>query len=206
MTAGRGIVHSERTPADARRRPEASLFGVQTWVALPKPAEEAAPEFAHHEAETLPEIEDDGVRVRLIAGTLGGRQSPLAVFSPMFFADAALDAGARLDVPAEHEERTIYVAEGRITIGGAGFENGRLLVLRPGQTVPIAASAQSRLLLLGGAPLDGPRHLWWNFLSSSRDRVEHAKLDWRAGRFAALTAAGEHLHAPVCVGVEEARP
>jgi len=164
MTAGRGIVHSERTPAEARRQPGASLFGAQTWVALPKHAEDMAPGFAHHEAETLPEIEDNGVRLRLIAGTLGGLQSPVAVFSPMFLAGAALDAGARFDVPAEHEERAIYVAAGRIAVGATGFESGRLLVLSPGQTAPIAASTQSRLLLLGGAPIDGHRHLWWNFV------------------------------------------
>jgi redox-sensitive bicupin YhaK (pirin superfamily) len=183
MTAGSGIVHSERTPPEIRGQEGARLFGIQTWVALPKPHEETAPAFAHHAAETLPVIEQPGMRIRLIVGTLCGARAPVAVFSDMFYADAALAAEARLDLGAEHEERAIYVAEGSIQIAGASFDAGQLLTLRSGVTAVVAAMQPSRLLLFGGEPLDGPRHLWWNFVSSSQERIEQAKEDWRAGRF-----------------------
>ena len=183
MTAGSGIVHSERTPPEIRGQAGERLFGIQTWVALPKPHEETTPAFAHHPAETLPVIEQPGIRIRLIVGTLFGARAPVAVFSDMFYADAALAARARLDLAAEHQERAIYVVEGSIEIGGASFDAGRALTLRSGAAAVVSATRPSRLLLFGGEPLDGPRHLWWNFVSSSQERIEQAKEDWRAGRF-----------------------
>jgi hypothetical protein len=182
MTAGRSIVHSERTPPELRAG-QSSLFGIQTWVALPKGREETAPGFAHHAADALPVIEDRGKRLRLIAGSLYGERAPVEVFSEMFYADATLSAAARLDLPAEHEERGAWVAEGRIEVGGDVFDAGQMLVFRPGGVVVIKALNPARLILFGGEAMDGPRHLWWNFVSSSAERIEQAKADWKAGGF-----------------------
>ncbi|HLT89516.1 MAG TPA: pirin family protein [Woeseiaceae bacterium] len=195
MTAGRGIVHSERSD-ERQRREESPLFGIQVWVALPKAAEETEPAFAHHGADELPVFEDDGARVRLIAGTLAGQRSPVRTFSEMFYADAVLSAGGRLPVSPEHEERAIYVATGAVEIAGQRFEAGRLLVLHPGDTVMIAAPEAARVLLLGGAPMDGPRHIWWNFVSSSRERIQAAAEDWRAGRFDRVPGETEFIPLP----------
>jgi hypothetical protein len=174
MTAGCGIVHSERTAPELRAG-ESSLFGIQTWVALPKGREETAPGFAHHAADALPVIEDRGRRLRLIAGSLYGERAPVEVFSEMFYADATLSAAARLDLPAEHEERGAWVAEGRIEIGGDVFDAGQMLVFRPGGVVVIKALDPARLILFGGESMDGPRHVWWNscrarWSASSRPR------------------------------------
>jgi hypothetical protein len=196
MTAGRGIVHSERTPPELRAREDVRLFGVQTWVALPKAFEETAPAFAHHRADQLPVLEEPGKRLRLIVGTLYGARSPVVVFSEMFYADAELRNGARLDIPAEHAERAIYVVAGRIEIAGAPIDAGRLIVLGPGADIAIAASGAARLLLFGGAPMDGPRRLWWNFVSSSQERIEQAKEDWKAGRFAPVPGETEFIPLP----------
>jgi redox-sensitive bicupin YhaK (pirin superfamily) len=185
MTAGRGIAHSERSPtppgADAGR-----LFGIQSWVALPKRHEETAPSFTHQTPAELPVIEGEGVRLRVIAGALYSMRSPTPTFSDMFYADAMLDAGARLNFPAEHEERAAYIVTGDIELAGERFAAGQLLVFRPGDAIPIRAAGAARLLLLGGEPMDGPRHLWWNFVSSSNERIEQAKADWQAGRFGAV--------------------
>jgi hypothetical protein len=183
MTAGRGIVHSERTPAAARSG-EAVLAGVQLWVALPQAHEETAPAFAHHGMDALPEIAGKGTRVRLIAGALYGARSPVATLSELFCVDAALGPGARLDVPSDHEERGVYVLEGGVTIAGEDFGPEELVVLKPGAAAAVSARGPTRLLILGGATMDGPRHVWWNFVASSGDRIEAAKADWRAGRFA----------------------
>lgn len=196
MTAGSGIVHSERTPPEARRQALSNLHGIQTWVALPKSREETAPAFAHHAAETLPVIEEPGKRIRLIVGTLYGARAPVAVFSEMFYADVQLDTGARLALGPEHEERAVYIAEGRVGIGDARFESGQLAVFRPGETVVFAPDRPSRLLMFGGERLDGPRHLWWNFVSSSAERIEQAKEDWRAGRFAPVPGETERIPLP----------
>jgi redox-sensitive bicupin YhaK (pirin superfamily) len=196
MIAGRGIAHSERTPPELRAQDRSRLFGIQTWVALPKDREEMAPSFAHYGEGVLPVIEGEGKRVRLIAGTLYGARAPVHVLSEMFYADAVLSAGSRIEVPAEQQERAIYVAEGRIEIAGEPFEAGRLLVLYPGDIVVIAANAPARLLLFGGEPMDGPRHLWWNFVSSSRERIEAAKQDWKAGRFGTVVGDSEFIPLP----------
>ena len=182
MTAGRGIVHSERTPPELRTT-GTRLFGIQTWIGLPNDREEVEPSFVHHAESALPMLEGDGKHVRVIAGEFQGARSPLAVFSETLYADAALAAGARLEVPPDYRERAIYIVEGRIAIAGDLFEAGRMLVFSPGDAILVDAIAQARCLLLGGEPLDGPRHLWWNFVSSSVERIDQAKADWREGRF-----------------------
>jgi hypothetical protein len=204
MTAGRGIAHSERTGPEVRRS-GGRLFGIQSWVALPAGHEETAPAFAHHGADALPLIEGDGgVRVRLIAGSAWGTCAPVAVLSDLFYADAALEAGARLALPAEYEERAAYVAEGAVTVDGQAFPAGQLLVFRSGAEIVIEAgavadsggAAAARVMLLGGAPMDGPRHIWWNFVSRSTERIEQAKEDWKAGRFPPVPGETEFIPLP----------
>ena len=195
MTAGRGIVHSERSDAELRKGRE-KLFGIQIWVALPKQHEETKPDFAHYGAEALPLIEGDGRSVRVIAGTSFQKTSPVKTLSSLFYADAALQAGARLALGAEHEERAVYLLEGTVEVGGQSFEPGRLLVFSSGDEILVTASSAARLLLLGGEALDGPRHVWWNFVSSSRERIEKAKGDWKAGRFAPVPGDAEFIPLP----------
>ena len=195
MTAGRGIAHSERSP-ESERATGGNLFGIQAWVALPAMAEETAPTFAHHGKEALPVIAGEGKEVRLITGSLYGERSPVPTFTEMFYADARLDAGAKLPLPAEHEERAVYVTDGEVEVAGDRFAAGQLLVFRPGDRITLAATRPSRLLLLGGEPMDGPRHIWWNFVSSRQDRIEQAKADWRAGRFAAVPGETEFIPLP----------
>lgn len=182
MSAGRGIAHSERTAADVRSAGH-PLFGLQAWVALPADEEESAATFAHYGKAELPLIEGEGKNVRVIAGALYGQRSPAAVLSDLFYADVQLIAGASLPLDPEYEERGLYVSEGEIDIAGDRFEAGRLLVFKPGDRITIKAVRPSRFMLLGGASLDGPRHMWWNFVSSRKDRIEQAKEDWKAGRF-----------------------
>jgi redox-sensitive bicupin YhaK (pirin superfamily) len=182
MTAGRGIVHSERTPAAELAR-ERKVFGIQSWVALPKAHEQTAPGFEHIDVSKLPLIQDRGISVRIVAGSLYGLTSPVKTHSDLFYADATLNAGAVLPLPAGHEERGIYVAAGEIEIAGSVFAENRLLVFRPGDAIAVRALKPSRLMLLGGEPMDGPRYIWWNFVSSSRERIEAAKNDWKEARF-----------------------
>ena len=195
MTAGSGIAHSERSDAAARQKP-ARLFGVQSWVALPRRDEETMPSFSHHAKAALPLLEGEGKSVRLIAGSFLGRRSPIEVFSPLFYADAVLGPGTRLQLPAEHEERAAYLVDGNIVLGGQSCAPRQLLVFRPGAEIVLAAPDGARLMLLGGAPLDGPRHIWWNFVSSSRERIEAAKADWRAGRFGAVIGDADFIPLP----------
>jgi redox-sensitive bicupin YhaK (pirin superfamily) len=188
MTAGSGIVHSERTAPRERAR-GATLAGVQAWVALPQADEAIAPAFAHHAAGELPLIEDGGARVRVIAGALGGAVSPAATRSALFYADASLAAGARVALPREHDERAFYVVDGTVTVEGesARYDMGRLVVVRPGAPAVVrAVDTPARIMLLGGAPLDGPRIVWWNFVASSRERIEAAKDQWQAHGFASV--------------------
>jgi redox-sensitive bicupin YhaK (pirin superfamily) len=195
MTAGRGIVHSERTPEPLRIAPS-PVFGIQAWVGLPRAKEEAEPSFVHHGAGSLPVIEGKGRRVRLMIGTLMGARSPVATCSEMLYADATLAAGTRLAFPADHEERAIYVVKGVIELANRSFGTSQLLVLKRGVESAVVAPQGARLLLLGGDPLDGARHIWWNFVSSSQSRIEQAKADWKAGRFAGVPGETEFIPLP----------
>jgi redox-sensitive bicupin YhaK (pirin superfamily) len=196
MTAGRGIAHSERTDLALRARGN-RLFGIQSWVALPKDAEETAPDFAHHPGASLPVVESAGTKLRLIAGEGWGLGAPVAVSSALFYADAVLTPGATLPLPDEHEERAAYVLDGEVEISGDRFEPGRMLVFRARDRLALRAGPRgARLLLLGGAPMDGPRYLFWNFVSSSRERIEQAKADWAHGRFGAVPGESEFIPLP----------
>jgi redox-sensitive bicupin YhaK (pirin superfamily) len=198
MVAGRGIVHSERTPAEARQADEgARLHGIQTWVALPRSHEETAPSFEHHASASLPEIHMPGAVLRLIAGRAFGQQAPAAVFSPMFYLDAALKSGAAVSLPDEYAERAVYVAEGPVEVAGQRCEVGRMALLDAGGSITVRALAKARVLLLGGDRLDGARHIWWNFVSSSPERIEQAKRDWRDRRFDAVPGDDERIPLPV---------
>ena len=195
MTAGRGIVHSERTPPEVRAK-GGRLFGIQIWVALPSADEERDPAFAHTPAEALPVIDGGGARIRIIAGALFGARSPVQTLSELFYADAALATGARLELDAEHEERAVFVAEGSVIVGGEPFVAGQLAILRPRHPALIQAPGAGRVLLFGGATLDGPRHIWWNLVSSSRERIEQAKADWGSGRFPKVPGETEFIPLP----------
>ena len=183
MTAGKGIVHSERT-TEAEKARDRKIYGIQSWVALPKTHEEMPPSFEHVAMARLPVIEDRGIAVRVVAGSLYGARSPVKTHSDLFYADVLLQAGAALPLPVEHEERGIYVLEGEVSVAAQGFEAGRLLVFRPGDAITVRARSNARLMLLGGEPMDGPRYVWWNFVSSSKERIEDAKDDWKQARFA----------------------
>lgn len=188
MIAGNGITHSERT-APERRRAGETLFGIQTWVALPDKDEETAAAFEHVEEERLPLIEDGGASVRLILGSLYGSRAPVKTFSEMFYADALMEPGARLPLSTEHEDRGLYISQGAIEIAGEIYEAGQMMVFRPGDEITITARSRSRLMLLGGETFSGPRYIWWNFVASSREKIDAAKAawaagDWQDGRFA----------------------
>jgi hypothetical protein len=196
MTAGSGIAHSERTPAE-QRQGGAGAFGIQSWVALPKQHEETAPAFFHHGKDTLPEaVQGGGIRIRVIAGSAFGLTSPVATFADTLYCDVAMPAGTRLTVPNEHAERAVLPISGEIAIGGNLVPEGVLLVLKSGMALTIEARSAARLLLIGGEPLDGPRHMWWNFVSSSKDRIEQAKADWKAGRFGQVPGETEFIPLP----------
>ena len=194
MIAGRGIVHSERTPPAVRSGPS-RLHGIQSWVALPKDEEETAPGFAHHPGHTLPTLEADGLRVTLIAGEAMGMRSPVAVASPTLYMDVALAPGARMPLPAEHEERAVYAALGEVRIDGESLPPRAMAVLAPGARVEISAPGGARLMVLGGAAVDGERHIWWNFVSSDAARIERAKDDWRQRRFPSVP--GDDAYTPL---------
>ena len=185
MSAGRGIVHSERETSEAKAATR-RLFGIQAWAALPKTHEESEPAFAHHGTDELPRIAGEGKRVRLVIGEAFGVRSPVVFPHEALFAEAVLAPGAVLPLDPLYEERAIYVASGEVDIAGEKFGEGRLLVFKPGDRISVLATVQSRLMLLGGEPMDGPRHIWWNFVSSSQDRIRQAKEDWRSKRFAVV--------------------
>jgi len=195
MTAGRGIVHSERTPNELR--PAGSrVSGIQLWVGLPSGDEEMAPDFAHVPGARLPVMQEDRMRLRVILGDWEGERSPVDTRSPMFYADAQLDAGSRLTVPADYAERAAYVVEGAIEHDGKAFSAGQLLVFRALADADVTARAHARVLFLGGEPLDGPRFLWWNFVSSNKKRLAQAAEDWRESRFAAIPGEREFIPLP----------
>ena len=197
MTAGSGIAHSERTPPESRQT-GAQIFGVQSWVALPTGYEEIDPTFFHYDVNELPVIEDDGLSVKLIAGSLYGVASPVTTYSEMFYGDVELAAGARISVPTQHEERAAFIVEGTVDLpaDNTSFSAGQLIVFKAGAEVDLtAANDPARLLILGGEPV-GKRHIWWNFVSSSKDRIEQAKLDWRDGNFATVPGETESIPLP----------
>jgi hypothetical protein len=182
MQAGRGIVHSERTSAE-RKRTGQRLFGIQTWMALPEEQEESDPAFVHHSADELPMIDSNGLTARLIAGQAFGVRSPLQTASETLYADVHLAAGAQLPIEPSYEERALYTVSGEINVAGTAFGPAQLLVFRPGDQILVAATANARFMLFGGAPMGGPRYIWWNFVSSRPERIEQAKEEWARGRF-----------------------
>ncbi|MEE4378957.1 MAG: pirin family protein [Candidatus Competibacteraceae bacterium] len=195
MTAGSGITHSERTGPEERAK-LARLHALQIWIALPKAAEETEPSFHHHPASALPLIEQDGVQMRLIAGAAFGQRSPVKTFSAMFYLDVQVPAGRSVALSADLGERAVYVVDGAVEIDNQHFETGKMIVLQPGVEGKIYAAKAARIMLLGGESLEGQRHIWWNFVSSSKERIEQAKADWSAGRFAPVPGETEFIPLP----------
>ena len=184
MVAGHGVTHSERVDGEMLKSPY-ELFGIQTWIALPEEKEDDPADFVHAPKDTLPVLEGEGKELRLILGNAYGERGPVETPSEMFYLDAMLQPGAKLPMPDDHEDRGAYVLEGEVTVAGEVFEPGRMMVFRPGDQVSMTAGDQgARVLLLGGATLNGPRHIWWNFVASSKDKIDAAKEAWRAGDWA----------------------
>jgi redox-sensitive bicupin YhaK (pirin superfamily) len=195
MTAGSGIVHSERSP-DAQRAAGHALHGIQIWVALPKDAEEVAAAFHHHAAATLPVLERKGVRLRLVAGAALGLQAPVQIYAPMFYFAAEFVAGGSFTLPPEYRERAVYALDGDLTVGGESLPKGCMAVLASDVDVVIASDTAARAVVFGGAPLDGERFMWWNFVSSSRERIEQAKRDWAAQAMGQVPGETEFIPLP----------
>ncbi len=201
MVAGHGITHSERTDGQMRGKAQ-SMFGIQAWVALPKDHEDRPADFQHAARADLPVLEGQGKTLRLILGRAYGVTAPVETASEMFYADADLAPGAALPLPDDHEDRGIYVMSGSVAIAGDSFEAGRMVVFRPGDRISVSAGpAGARLMLLGGATLEGPRYIWWNFVASSKERIEEAKEawrreDWQKGRFQ-LPPGDDREHMPL---------
>jgi redox-sensitive bicupin YhaK (pirin superfamily) len=195
MSAGRGIAHSERTAADHRVAGE-PLHGLQCWVALSAGQEEGAPDFVHHDASALPVETGEGKTVRVVAGRFLGLTSPVKTGWDTLMADVTLAAGASLPLDADTEERALYIVSGEVDIAGDRFEAGRLLVFRPGDRITVTATTPARLAVVGGAAMDSPRHIWWNFVSSRKERIEQAKADWKAGRFDGVPGESEFIPLP----------
>jgi redox-sensitive bicupin YhaK (pirin superfamily) len=195
MTAGRGIVHSERGDP-ALRKSARQMFGIQSWVALPKAHEDAEPAFHHHAAAELPRIRMPGVDMRLIAGDAFGETSPVATLSRMFYVAAELEAGAVLTLPPGHEERGVYLVQGDLLVNGRPLPERNLAFVSADESPEIRAKAQSRVMLLGGDKMDGPRHIWWNFVATSREKIESAKQRWREERFAPVPGETESIPLP----------
>ena len=195
MSAGRGIVHSERVDPQSRKS-MGRMYGIQSWVALPKAQEDAEPAFSHHPAATLPRIRMPRVDMRLIAGDAYGEKSPAPTFSRMFYLAAELEAGAVLALPAEHEERGVYLVQGDIAVDGKPLAERQLAFVSSEESIEITASTRSRAMLLGGEKMDSPRSIWWNFVASSKERIEQAKLRWREQRFGAIPGESEFIPLP----------
>lgn len=192
MKAGSGIVHSERTDPK-QRRSEHKLFGLQTWVALPRDQEESDAAFVHHAAGELPVLDDHGLHARVLAGEAFGEKSPLRAASETLYVELEVDAGKTVVIPADYTERAIYTIGGTIEVDGETHGPQQLLVLRPGATVDVTASFDAHFMLFGGAPMDGPRYIWWNFVSSRRERIEQAKEEWAQGRFDTVPGDAEEF-------------
>jgi redox-sensitive bicupin YhaK (pirin superfamily) len=195
MTAGRGIAHSERTP-DVQRQNGAKMLGLQSWIALPKGSEEIAPSFQHYGADSLPTVNDKGFTARVIAGSSFGVKSPVDMVSPWFYTEVALDEGMTVPLDPDHEERAIYVIDGEIEIAHERYQGPRLLIFRPGDRITVKANTKARMMFLGGDALEGQRHIWWNFVSSSKERIEQAKQDWKSGGFAHVPNEHEFIPLP----------
>ncbi len=195
MTAGRGIAHSERTPAAARAS-GAPIHGIQSWVALPDGHEDVDPDFAHHPAKDLPQRGLEGVDLAVIAGEAFGLRSPVATLWPTLYVDARMRATATLDVSDDHEERAVYVALGEIEIDGAPLGEGQMAVLTPGGRLSLRALRDARVMLLGGAKFPTPRFIWWNFVASSRERIEQAKQRWSLQQFPTVPGETEYIPLP----------
>jgi redox-sensitive bicupin YhaK (pirin superfamily) len=195
MTAGRGIVHSERTPERLRGKAHRFL-GLQTWVALPREHEEDEPDFAHHPAAVLPMVAVDGVEMTIVAGRAFGEQSPVHVLSDTLYVSMLFEPGAYVRLPPEHAERALYPVEGELSLDGLPLPLATLIVLDPGSAPVLRAQSRARVMLLGGEPLDGPRFVWWNFVSSSKERLEQAKKDWAHGKFDMVPGETEFIPLP----------
>jgi redox-sensitive bicupin YhaK (pirin superfamily) len=195
MVAGRGIAHSERTP-DVQRRDGQKMLGLQSWIALPAGSEEIAPSFQHYAAEALPTVKESGFTARIIAGSGFGVKSPVSMVSPWFYSEVTAQAGTSVPLDPDHEERAIYLVDGEVEIAGERYEGPRLLIFRPGDRITVKAIKPTRMMFLGGDALEGPRHIWWNFVSSSKERIEQAKQDWKTGRFAAVPQEHEFIPLP----------
>jgi len=195
MTAGRGIVHSERTAPEVRRAGP-RMHGIQTWVALPRASELAEPAFHHHPRAALPRVSVPGVELRVIAGTAFGERSPVRVFSPTLYVAAEMEAGSAFELPPEHEQRGVYVVDGEISVAGSGVPPQHLAVIEHGESVEVRAATRARAMLLGGAKTDGERFIWWNFVASSRERIEEAKRLWREERFPRIPGETEFVPLP----------
>ena len=190
MTAGRGIVHSERAGDDLDTT--ARLHGIQSWMALPDDMQEIDPAFVHYPAEELPEFDKDGVRVRVIIGEAFGHGSPVSVHAPMLYLECRMPAGTALTLPDDYDERAAYLVEGEVQVGGEALGAGRMAIARSGRTVTLKAQADSRVMIIGGTNL-GRRHMWWNFVATSRERIAQAKDDWRAMRFGTIPGDDEEF-------------
>ena len=193
MVAGRGIVHSERAGADLGVL--SRLHGIQSWIALPVAEQECMPAFAHYRAQELPVVEQGGVRVRIIMGSAFGARSPVQTFSPTLYLDCAFAAGASLALPDGVEELAVYVAEGTVLAGETPIAAGAMAVAQPGCGLALRAKTDSRVMIIGGANI-GPRFIEWNFVSDSRERIERAKQDWRAGNFPRVPGDDEFIPLP----------
>jgi len=195
MTAGRGIVHSERTAPELRRSGP-RMHGIQTWVALPRASELAEPAFHHHPEAELPRATAPGVELRVVAGTAFGERSPVAVFSPTLYVAAQMREGGAFELDAEHEERGVYAVEGEVSVAGVSVPPQHLAVIESGGPVEVRAATAARVMLLGGAKADGERFIWWNFVASSRERIEEAKQRWREQRFPRIPGETEFVPLP----------
>jgi redox-sensitive bicupin YhaK (pirin superfamily) len=195
MTAGRGIAHSERTPQSARAAGD-KIHGIQSWVALPDGHEDIEPSFTHYPASTLPQRALDGVSLTVVAGEAFGLRSPVHSLWPTLYVHAVFGAGATLEFPAEHDEQAVYVVSGELAVGESRLVEGQLAVLEPGMTHPLRAAGETRAMLLGGKRFPTPRYIWWNFVASSRERIELAKARWANGQFAPVPGETEFIPLP----------
>jgi redox-sensitive bicupin YhaK (pirin superfamily) len=195
MTAGRGIAHSERTP-DVSRKKGSSMLGLQSWIALPAKWEEIAPSFQHFDAAMLPVIEDKGLKARVIAGSAFGARASVEMVSDWFYVEVTAEASTSVPLDATYEERAIYLVEGEVDIAGERFAAPQMLIFRPGDAITIKTVQKTRMMFLGGTAMEGPRHIWWNFVSSRKERIEAAKEDWKSGRFGPVPQETEFIPLP----------